>query len=192
MIIFSYLDSMFSYYLVLVFFHLIGIVLGVGGATAGDLVFFRSAKDKKLSKDEYNILSWTSKLVWMGFSLVTLSGVLLVLLEFYTKGSSPRFFLPFFQAKIFLVLIIFLNGLVMHFKELSLFKKGMGKKLNPEKSEINLLALTGSISVSSWYGILFLATFKPSINVAWILLTYFGIVFSGFIIAKFLFKKFFV
>jgi hypothetical protein len=58
--------------------HIFGAILGAGGAFTSDAMFFSTIKDGKISKDELRFMKLGSKLVWTGFIILVISGILLI------------------------------------------------------------------------------------------------------------------
>lgn len=147
-------------YTVFVILHLIGMGFGIVGATISDLLFFRSIKDKKLDKKEFDIMHFVSKIIWAGLFVAIASGAgflylyisqdmtIIVNGEVVDKISNPKIW-----AKVTIISIIALNGLFIHRKVLPIFRKSIGQNINKSEVSKNLtLVLTsGALSATSWY-----------------------------------------
>ncbi|TSC61049.1 MAG: hypothetical protein G01um1014107_139 [Parcubacteria group bacterium Gr01-1014_107] len=142
--------------------HLVGFAIGIGGATASDALFFKSLKDKKISPDELNLLKTLSKLMWVGFALLVVSGAGFLADAKTETGEIAVLSDPRFLAKLTVVGIIFLNGLIFYTLIIPLLSKKIGTILAKETlgSKIYLLAASGGISIVSWYSTFLLAILR--------------------------------
>jgi hypothetical protein len=136
--------------------HIIGVVLGVGGASTSDALFFWSLKDKKLSQDELNLLHAAGRVVWTGLIIAFLTGTGFIIRQYALTGAVAYIQMPHFQLKMIIITFIFLNGLVFHLKILPIFKQLIDKPLTHDvmKPYIPLLAISGPLSLVSWYTVL--------------------------------------
>lgn len=138
--------------------HIIGATLGVGGATASDLLFFRALKDKKISGDEYGLLKTLSVLLWSALFLLLVSGLAFFALQYHETGSivlSERFL-----TKLFVYGILFTNAWAFHLYALPFLKKHLNAPLTLSPRVLGRLAIIGSISIVSWYTALFIGVFR--------------------------------
>ena len=180
--------------LLLLVVHLVGTIIAVGGATMSDALFFRSIKNRRISLDEYNLLHEAGKVIWGGLALAIISGAGMVLLEYLAAGSVARLGLGFFQLKVLLVGVVIVNGVVFHTRVLPFVKKHLQKDMRERLfvKKYWLFALTGSISIVSWWSIVLLALIKPALSFAYLLNVYlvavvFAALFSYLIFAHQLF-----
>ena len=86
--------------------HLIGIVIGVGGATIGDLIVLHSISDNRFDLSEFRIFKLISSIVIVGLLLLVGSGVGLILTG---APTSPRFW-----AKMTVIGVLCINGILLH------------------------------------------------------------------------------
>lgn len=134
--------------------HLIGVVLGVGGAFASDAMFFSAFKDMRLTKTEMRFLDIGSRMVWLGLIVLVTSGYLLFQLEpaFYLNSDK-------FLAKMTIVLIIILNGIFLHARLIPLCRRHIDSDL-PSSDEFMrnraFMFTSGAISLVSWISALIL------------------------------------
>jgi len=156
--------------------HLFGVAIGAGGAWTGDFLFFKSIKDKKIQRVEMNLLSGASKLVWVGLAILILSGIGLFLLSPERLINSPKFL-----AKMTIVSVLTVNGLVFHFKH----KKSLEKSIYNTPS----IVVSGVVSATSWASALILGALRP-VPLAYmeIMFVYVAIVAGGVAFA-FLFRN---
>ena len=142
--------------LFLTLFHIIGVAIGVGGATVSDVLFFRALKDKRISQDELDLLHTLGLMLWVGLGILFASGVGFVLTQFITTGTSSYLGATWFLAKMSIIAILFLNALVMHWYIFPFMQSNIGKKLHyaTMKPHLALFATTGVVSITSWYSAL--------------------------------------
>ena len=158
----------------LVIVHVIGTIIAVGGATMSDALFFRSIKNRSISRDEYDLLHEAGKVIWGGLALAIISGLGLVVLEYLSAGRVARLGLGFFQLKVLLVGIIIVNGVVFHTRVLPFVKKHLATDMRERKfvNKYWLFALTGSISIVSWWSVVLLALINPALSFWYLLNLY--------------------
>ena len=162
-------------YRVLLIVHLFGLALGAGAAFFSDFLFSKIMKDKKVDKTEFGILELTSKVVWIGLAVLVVSGVAIFIGASDRLAESTKF-----QAKVTIVFILFVNGLVFHFKQIPELKKLIGKDLSKNKNfmrkNANNFFIGGAISGVSWAAALVLGTLKPiDLSYLQIILIYAGV-----------------
>ena len=176
--------------LFLTFFHILGVALGVGGATISDILFFKALKDKRISTDEFALLHTLGYVLWAGLTLLFLSGLGFVLSQLLTTGTSTYLVSDWFWAKMTIVFILFCNALVMHWRVFPFMTDHLNQTLNYRavRSHVILLACTGVVSIISWYSALTLGvtrgldfTYPLLINIYLVLL------FGGILVAYTLF-----
>jgi hypothetical protein len=155
--------------------HLIGVALGAGGAYMSDAIFLYSMKDHVLSKTEVGFMSLGSKVVWVGVGLLVLSGVGLFALSPAEYLASPKFL-----AKMNIVLVVIINGLVFHFLHFPYIRKHSGQYLHRGHSfhaNSTTLFISGAISGVSWTSALILGAFRSiPASYSTIMLVYLGVV----------------
>lgn len=186
---------------ILEFIHVIGVVLGVGGATVSDLLFFKSIKDGKIDEREFGYMKIISKIVWTGFAVLVFSGVGMFIgarlgvlkfegpKEMYNQGV---------WAHIAVAAVILFNGLAMHWKVFPLFESLLGKPLFVSEEfakKSKIVFTTGAVSITSWYSaVAFAGSREFGIPLFWLLAFYafalFGAVAVANIVGKYLIKKF--
>jgi len=139
---------------ILVIAHIIGAAIGVGGATMSDLLFFRSMKNRIITTDQFHLLKVASTVVFGGMGLVVLSGVWLLFL------SPDLLEVPRVQAKLTAVLVLMLNGFVLHSVLLKFLEKNLDSPLRQRglRSRQWIFAASGSASIVSWYAAFVLAS----------------------------------
>lgn len=138
--------------------HLLGIALGVGGAFTSDALFFTMWKDRVASADEVRMMKAGSRIVWLGITLLFVSGLLLFSLNPAHYLSSGKFL-----AKMSIVLVITANGVFIHLRHLSLFERLMGVRLTDSMEFIRHsrgLFVSGALSATSWLFALVLGSWR--------------------------------
>lgn len=144
---------MLDIHTVLIALHLLGFAFGVGGATASDMTFIRSTKDGEVTRSEFRIIKTLSILVWASVTLLIISGILLMGLEYHETGSWERITWSWFQLKITAYAALVVNGIVFHNYVFPLLGSSVGSSFRSEvmRSKYKLFALTGAVSIVSWY-----------------------------------------
>lgn len=138
--------------------HIFGAVLGAGGAYVSDIMFLSSVKDEVISRTELRFLKIGSYFVWTGLTLLILSGLLLF-------STNPTGYLASakFLIKMFIILVIFINGLIFHLVHLPRIHRHMGSHY-PSSDEFirkkNFLIASGVVSVTSWTFALILGSLR--------------------------------
>jgi len=128
--------------------HVLGAVIGAGGAYASDLMFFASVRDRKLTAVELSFMRVGSKMVWVGLALLILTGLGIFSLnpEFYLSSSK-------FLVKMTIVAIITVNGLIFHLAHMPMFRRHSDHHF-PSSSEFvrksPYIMASGAISALSW------------------------------------------
>lgn len=176
----------------LIIAHIIGTSLGVGGATVGDFLFFKSVKDGTLDASELRLLKVVSSVVWIGFIILVFSGFGFLLWYRLTAPEAALIYNPKLWAKLAVVGVILVNGLVMHGKLYPLLEANVGKRLAtgdfPKRA--GLAFTTGAISIISWYTTLILGVWKmPEASFLAILGVYALILAIGIFIAHVIGRK---
>lgn len=141
-------------------FHILGVCLGLGGATLADTFFFRFLKDFRISTKEAEVMQWISKVILFALVIIYVSGALLYLSDMERYLHSPPFLF-----KSFCVFMLTVNGIALH------------EFISPRLVHISFLALhphvsatihrlrkiafaMGAVSVTSWYCTFFTAMLK--------------------------------
>lgn len=134
--------------LVFLLFHILGTALGAGAAFTGDLIFITSVRNKMITSSELRLMRLTSRIVWVGIVILLLSGIGLVM-------ERPEIFLNSgkFWAKMTVLGVIILNGLLFHFIHFPTIINSIEKKFTknlPLIQKRRWLVTSGAISVLSW------------------------------------------
>jgi hypothetical protein len=147
----------------LVLIHIIGTVVGAGAATVSDYLFFKFARDGKVDRDEFRILQTVSELVWIGLLILLLSGFGFVLLYAFDHNHIRHVYnIEKIYAKSAIVLVLLINGFVLHRVVLPLFAARLGKSFaTPQFIKKSFVIFTaGAVSFVSWYSSLILGGWR--------------------------------
>ena len=134
--------------------HLLGLVLGLGGALVLDIMIFHFLKNFKISTREAVIMHLLSQMIVLGLILLFVSGVAIMVTDLDGYLENPRFLM-----KMTVVGIIALNGVVLN---LYVAPKMELISLREEDRESNqtlvkVSFIVGAVSAISWLTAFFLA-----------------------------------
>jgi len=133
----------------IVFFHLAGLALGLGGAWVLD-AFMLKSKNQVITEEKYQLIEFVSKLVLVGLLLLWASGIAFIVYYYYLE---PAFLMnQKVWGKAFIVTVLSANGFFVHRIILPKIKQKIG--LVPMASftphEMALFTAVGAISFISW------------------------------------------
>ncbi len=107
-------------YTLLIIAHLVGTILGVGGATMLEVALNKSLQDGTVSEDERAILGPTYTVVRVGLIVAILSGFgFLLLYKFH--GQAFRLYDPVLWAKLVALTVILINAIMLQLHKVSLY-----------------------------------------------------------------------
>lgn len=138
--------------------HLLGVVIGGGGAFASDLIFFSSVKDRKISLTEMRFLRMGSKMVWMGLFIIIISGFFIFFTDTDKYLHSSKFL-----AKMTIVVVIILNGLFFHISHLPRLHRHVNINFSSSdefRKHASFLVASGAISMVSWTSAIILGAMR--------------------------------
>lgn len=137
--------------------HFIGLAFGIGAATMLDLIVLRFFIYKKISPAAFDIFKFGSGIVSIGICILWLSGF--GFLAFYALVEPIKLTNEKVWAKMVIVLILTINGLIIHKSILPVLKSQVGKRVfeGLDMTERRKLVTVGTISVVSWYAPLIIA-----------------------------------
>lgn len=107
-------------YALLVIGHLIGTVLGVGGATMIEVHLNKALADGTMSTDERGMLGLNFVVLRIGLVLSVLTGIGFIAL-YQTTGQEFRLQNPVFWAKMSMVMVVLVNALLLQAHKISLY-----------------------------------------------------------------------
>jgi len=177
--------------LFLTFFHILGVALGVGGATVSDLLFFRAVTDRRISKDEFAMLHTLGYVLQTALIILFLSGLGFVTSQLVLTGSSSYLSSAWFWAKMTIVFTLFCNAIVMHTKVFPFMTAHIDQELSYEtvKDKLVLLSMTGVVSIVSWYSAMTLGVTRGlDFSYSYIINVYVAVLLVGILVAYTLFS----
>jgi len=145
----------------LALFHVLSLIIGLGGATYSDLLLFHFLKDLKVNEKEAEIIEFMGKLVFVGVGLAAVSGGLLVATDPDKYLSAAKF-----QAKMVIFAVVVLNGVALHKYMLPRLLHVVFSKEHTSKASLTIRRrafMFGAVSVVSWYSVFFLGFVKSTI-----------------------------
>lgn len=119
-------------YTFLVMLHVIGTILGTGGATVAELQIARALRDKRVSMDERALMHANYGMIRAGMAIIFVS-IVGMFFYFEAQGSDALFTSEKLWIKDLMFIMIVLNAIALH------------KRFVP-------LWLGASISFTSWWG----------------------------------------
>lgn len=148
---FGFIVLLQQYKFFFVVLHLVGVGVGLGGATASDILFFKFLKDLRISHRESDVLRTLSQLIWFGLALLVVSGLGLYLGDIERLNASSKFL-----VKATVVAVIIVNGAFLNLKIApELIKISFGSSTLPAARKLHMLRklvfALGAVSFVSWY-----------------------------------------
>ena len=161
--------------------HLVGLSLGLGGATLLELIVLRFLVLDTVLAEHCRIIAFSSRIVAVGLALLWISG--LGLLLHYGLFEPERLGNPKLLAKVTIVAVLTLNGALLHRFVLPFTYARVGQRLlhGVGSTRRSLLLTTSVVSAVSWYGALLIGSI-PQLNVAvpaWAILAAYGVALAG-------------
>lgn len=170
--------------------HLIGVVFGAGSALVSDALFFGIIRDRRIEKNELNVLRTTGHLVWAGIAITLVSGFVMLLMSNFAYLYDAAF-----QVKMIIVGIIIINGIVLHkihmpfLSKLSTvknFETDINHNFDHWKS-FKLMFISGSVSAISWISVIVLGSMRTlDMSFGLIILSYVVILGTGLVAGQLL------
>ncbi len=105
---------------ILIIAHIIGTIIGVGGATMIESHIGQALRDKLVSGDERAILAIDYRAVRIGLVICLLSGFGFLLLDKF-EGTTQYLYSPRLWTKILMVLVIGGNTLLLQARAINLY-----------------------------------------------------------------------
>lgn len=121
--------------------HLVGTVLGVGGATMIEVHLNKALADGNFSEDERDLLGTNFTTLRVGLVLSVFTGIGFII--FYKIAGREASMNPVFWAKMLMVLIVLVNALLLQAHKVSLY-------------------WGSALSFVSWWGIMLLGFFSTN------------------------------
>jgi len=128
-----------DWYTVLIISHIVGTVLGVGGATFAEINVIRALRDGKITPEESNLMRGVYTTLRLGFFILLISGFAF-LVYYRLNGLEARLYSDKLWAKLTIIGFIGINAMLLQLRRIPL--------------------LWGSaISITSWYATLVIGSF---------------------------------
>jgi hypothetical protein len=131
-------------------FHLLGLVMGFGGALFLDLTIFTRGIVRPISAYTIHQTEVLSRVVTWGLVVLWATGIALIWMNTLDK---PEYLTnQKLWAKIAIVGLLTVNGVLIHHRILPYLKAGLGQRLfdGMKRSTLAAFTLAGSISFVSW------------------------------------------
>jgi hypothetical protein len=137
--------------------HVLGVILGLGGASVSDVLFFRFLRDYRISAKEAEVLGVLKNLIMSALGVILISGVILVALDPAKYWASDPF-----RLKALVTLVVALNGVVLHLIVAPYLMRLNLRHPHPLHGRRwrRLAFALGGVSVCSWYTVFFTAMLK--------------------------------
>ena len=120
--------------------HLIGVALGVGGATFGGILYLKAMKDGKIDPMEGEWLSVIFTVLRIGLAIAVVTGFGFFL-EYRFTGQEERLLDPRLWAKLTIILVLISNALLIQMRKIPMW-------------------LGEALSITSWYSALVLGIMR--------------------------------
>ena len=129
-----------DWYTFLIIIHLIGTVLGVGGATFSEIFYLKAKKDGVIEPLEIDYLRTIYFILRIGLFILVITGFGF-LLFYRLNGYGEGLLNPKLWAKLAIVVILILNAFLIQVKKIPMW-------------------LGASVSLTSWYGAMILGSWR--------------------------------
>jgi hypothetical protein len=131
-------------------FHLFGLIMGFGGALLLDLTIFTRGILRPISAYAIHQTEVLSRVVTWGLVILWATGIALIWMNTLDK---PEYITnQKLWAKVAIVILLTVNGVLIHHKILPYLKAGLGQRLfdGMKRTTLAGFTLAGSISFVSW------------------------------------------
>lgn len=137
----------------ILFFHIAGIIIGLGAVTVIDVMGFVSRKNRGWTQTTIEAHHVTKPLIWIGTIIVIISWIFILLEEGFTNFNS---------IKSIILIILILNGSFLSFYISPRLDKLAGKNKLLPKALQNNIAMSMIISFIGWWSFVILTIAKIS------------------------------
>ena len=131
-------------------FHLVGLVMGLGGAVLLDYTILKHGVLRPISKYTLHQTEQLSRAVTCGLIILWITGIALIAMN---VADKPEYITnQKLWAKIVIVVLLTVNGIFIHSRVLPFLRDQLGNRVldNVTSMERSLLSLVGSVSFTSW------------------------------------------
>jgi hypothetical protein len=131
--------------------HLLGLVMGLGGALLLDATILSRGIMRPISEYLLHQMKILSRIVSAGLAILWVSGFALIWMNWLVKPEYIEN--PKLWAKIAIVCVLTLNGILIHAKIMPYMQKRLGQRMfesEPNK-QLLLFTLVASVSAISWF-----------------------------------------
>lgn len=156
--------------------HLMGVAVGMGGATITDMLFFGFLRDFTISKKESEVMHMLSNAIMAALGILWVSGAALFFSDPAGFGASPPFL-----VKMTILAVLSVNGVLMHkliaprMVDFSFLRHPIHARHAMHTMRAFAFAM-GAVSFTSWYSVFFIAMLKSylpaGISYAYLLAAY--------------------
>lgn len=136
----------------LVLLHLLGLVVGLGSVTTLDFYLLKFLRGDTVTRSDAHLVELVSKLALAGLVCLWISGAGFLTLAWLNTPellASPKL-----HAKLLIVLILTVNGGLLHFKVLPQVERAVGRPLfckSGARSDRIWMRVCGAVSAASWW-----------------------------------------
>jgi hypothetical protein len=130
--------------------HLVGLIMGLGGAILADYTIFTRGVIRPVSPYTIHQTEFLSHIVLAGLTILWISGCALIWINLI---DHPQYLTnQKLWAKIAIVVLLTLNGVFVHKYVLPILRRSIGNRLFTDmpRKYLGVMTLFGSISVVSW------------------------------------------
>lgn len=130
--------------------HLVGLIMGLGGAILADYTIFTRGIIRPVSPYTIHQTEFLSHIVLAGLTILWISGCALIWINLI---DHPQYLTnQKLWAKIAIVVLLTLNGVFVHKYVLPILRRSVGNRLFTDmpRKYLGVMTLFGSISVVSW------------------------------------------
>jgi uncharacterized membrane protein len=147
---YNFIPLLAANYQLLIFGHLLGVIMGFGGAIITDLLSLKFLRDGRMKESEADVLHTISQVIWLALAIILLTGAGLFLPQVDQLLQSSKFL-----VKMTIVAVIITNGSLFRFvvepRLLRIFSpEEPGSQPAAPRSLRRLAFALGGISSSSW------------------------------------------
>jgi len=169
--------------------YFLGVVLGVGAATIGDLLFIKFLKDFRVSEWEADVMRVLSQVTWAGLGLLVVTGIGLYIPYGSFLNNDPQFLLKSLIALVLVASNIFYNlWLMPHLVKVSLQKRH--EHFPGELRGYRRWGFAfGAVSLISWYAMFFLEMLNFTATFGYLLVVYLAVIALGILASQLLEAK---